>query len=54
MTLKVWDLETGAAIVSFSGESAMHACALSPDDRTIAAGDRSERMHFLRLEGVED
>jgi WD40 repeat protein len=52
-TLKVWDLETGNVIVNFSGDGALVTCAVSPDGQTIVAGEKSGRMHFLRLEGVE-
>jgi len=51
-TLKVWDLESGLMIASFAGESFMLSCAVSPDGRTIVAGDASGRVHFLRLEGL--
>ena len=30
----------------------MSVCAVSPDGRTIVAGDFSGMVHFLRLEGV--
>jgi len=52
-TLKVWDLETGEVLGIFNGESALYACAVSPDGKNIVAGDASGRVHFLRLEGVE-
>ena len=52
MTLKVWDLENGSIICSFNGESYMLSCAISPDGRTIVAGEASGRLHFLRLEGL--
>jgi len=51
-TLKVWDLESGLMIASFAGESFMFSCAVSPDGRTIVAGEASGRVHFLRLEGL--
>jgi len=28
----------------------MRACAVTPDGRTIVAGEKSDRVHFLRLE----
>jgi WD40 repeat protein len=52
-TLRVWDLETGACIMAFTGESPMSRCAIAPDGRTIVAREKSGRSHFLRLEGLE-
>ena len=51
-TLKVWDLDSGEVIASFSGEDVLECCAVAPDGVTIVAGERSGRVHFLRLEGV--
>ena len=51
-TLKVWDIESGKMIASFTGESYMLSCAFSPDGQTIVAGEASGRVHFLRLEGL--
>ena len=56
-TLKVWDLESGELVVTFSGDGAIYACAVAPDggcpeDSIIVAGDRSGRVHFLRLVGA--
>jgi WD40 repeat protein len=51
-TLKVWDLETGNCIATFTADAAIFCCAVTPDGRTIVAGDVSGRVHFLRLEGV--
>ena len=48
-TLRVWDLESGKELATFTGESEMHSCAVAPDGQTIIAGDRSGRVHFLRL-----
>ncbi|MEG4092890.1 WD40 repeat domain-containing protein [Microcoleus sp. Pol12B4] len=50
-TLKIWDLLSGKEIASFSGGS-VFGCAIAPDGVTVVAGDRSGRVHFLRLEGV--
>ncbi|MCI0695865.1 NB-ARC domain-containing protein [candidate division KSB1 bacterium] len=52
-TLKVWELATEKAVTTFWGESPINCCAIAPDGRTIVAGERSGRMHFLRLEGLE-
>jgi WD40 repeat protein len=51
-TLKLWDLESGKVIASFSGDGALNCCAVAPNGVTIAAGEASGRVHFLRLEGV--
>jgi WD40 repeat protein len=48
-TLKVWNLEDGTVIASFTGDAQLRACALTPDNKTIIAGESSGRMHFLRL-----
>ena len=52
-TLKIWDLFTGEEIASFSGDSGFNCCAILADGVTVVAGDRSGRVHFLRLEGVK-
>ncbi|HMD85706.1 MAG TPA: hypothetical protein VKO18_13510 [Terriglobia bacterium] len=45
-TLKVWDLETGAVVATFSCDAQARCCAF--------AGDDSCRVHFLSLELKED
>ncbi len=52
-TLKVWDIETGIVKTGFTRESPLRTCAVSSDGKTIVAGEASERVHFLRLEGVD-
>lgn len=52
-TLKVWDLESGEEITTFNSEGELNTCAISPDGVTIVAGGRSDRINFLRLEGVK-
>ena len=49
-TLKIWDLETGKILASFTGESPLYCCAITPDRKTIVAGEQSGRVHFLRWE----
>jgi WD40 repeat protein len=49
-TLKLWDLESGTALATFGGDSSFWCCDAAPDGRTLVAGDRSGRVHFLRLE----
>jgi WD40 repeat protein len=51
LTLKVWDLEKGVAIATFTGDWPIQCCAIGPDGITIVAGESSGRVHFLRLEG---
>ena len=50
--LRVWDIESGQILASFSGDAPLRACAISPDGRTIVAGDASGMVHFLRLMGA--
>jgi hypothetical protein len=49
-TLKVWDLETGACLATFTCDSAAHCCAWSDALTLIVAGDEGGHLHFLRLE----
>jgi len=51
-SLKVWDLKNGDIFASFSADSSLLTCAVSPDGMTIVAGTALGRMHFLRLEGM--
>lgn len=58
-TLKVWDLETGIIVASFTSESPIFCCVIAPDGVTIApdgviivAGEASGRVHFIRLENA--
>jgi WD40 repeat protein len=48
-TLRVWDLESGEAIATFTGENGMCSCAIAPDRQTIITGDTAGRVHFLRI-----
>ena len=50
-TPNVWDSETGIVKTGFTGDSALRTCAVSPESKTIVAGEASGRVHFLRLEG---
>ncbi|HUW84091.1 MAG TPA: NB-ARC domain-containing protein [Phycisphaerae bacterium] len=49
-TLRVWDLETGRVVATFSADGAVTACAVVPDGLTIVAGDALGQVHILRLE----
>jgi WD40 repeat protein len=51
-TLMIWDLASGEVIASFIGDGEINKCLVAPDGVTIVAGERSGRVHFLRLEGV--
>jgi WD40 repeat protein/tetratricopeptide (TPR) repeat protein len=52
-TVRVWDLTSGSLIASFSGDSIISDCAIAPDGVTFVVGDKSGRLHFLRLENLE-
>ena len=52
-TIKVWHLQTGKIVASFSVETGVQSCAVTSDGLTIVAGDFSGRVHFLSLEGME-
>ncbi len=49
--VKLWHLDAGEVITSFTDYSSLFYCAFAPDRVTILAGDALGRMHFLRLEG---
>ncbi|MFB2969678.1 WD40 repeat domain-containing protein [Aerosakkonema sp. BLCC-F183] len=51
-TLKVWNLSSLEVIATFTAEDGLESCAVAPDGVTIVAGERSGRLHFLRLEGL--
>ena len=48
-TLKVWDLETGAMIATFTCDAAVLCCATA-GARTVLAGDAAGHLHWLSLE----
>ncbi len=52
-TVRVWDVEEARVLAQFTGDSAMLACAIVPEAEpgrvTIVAGERSGRLHFLRM-----
>jgi WD40 repeat protein len=47
-TLKVWDLETGLAMATFTCDGPVHCCAFA-DAYTVFAGDVLGRVHLLEL-----
>ena len=50
-TIKVWNIVNGTLLTTFTGDSEMTACAVN-DDLIIVAGERSGRIHFLKLQGI--
>jgi WD40 repeat protein len=48
-TLKVWDLESGACLATFTCDAAARCCATTVGGK-IVAGDEGGRVHFLQLE----
>ena len=49
-TLRVWDLGTGRELAAFTADAEITCCAVAQDGHTIIAGERSGRVHFLRVE----
>ena len=48
-TLRLWDLESGKEIATFTGEGQIYDFAIAPDGRTIIAVGELCGVHFLRL-----
>jgi hypothetical protein len=46
-TLKVWDLATRKTISTRTTDAQLFCCALTPDGRTIVAGDNMGAVHFV-------
>jgi WD40 repeat protein len=51
-TLRVWDTGTGEQVATFTGESAIIGCRLSPDGTRAVAIEASGRVHDLLLRAV--
>lgn len=49
-TVKVWELESGECIATFTCETAALCCAYSDARKMIVAGDDGRHLHFLPLE----
>ncbi len=49
-TLKVWELASGSEVATFEADAALLCCTVSPDGKTILAGDILGVIHVLRLE----
>ena len=47
---RVWELEDGREVASFSVDSPLKSCAISSDGTRVFLGDMSGCVHFLRLE----
>jgi WD40 repeat protein len=52
-SLKIWDLDMGDTIASFSADSTLLTCTVASDNTTIIAGDILGCVHFLRLEDMD-
>ena len=48
-TLKVWDIESGQVLATFTADGSIDGCAVGPDGVTIVAGDSTGAVHILRL-----
>ncbi len=48
-TLKLWDVTTGACILTFASDNPFICCARTADGRTVIAGDSLGVVYFLRL-----
>jgi WD40 repeat protein len=49
-TLKVWDLETGEVIATFTFDSGARCCTYYDALKLIVAGDYGGHVNFLSLE----
>ena len=49
-TLRVWELSNGRELTALKANAYLQCCAVSPDGRTILAGDGQGVIHCLRLE----
>jgi WD40 repeat protein len=51
--VRVWNLESEEYGAGFTGEGPISRFGVGPDGRTIIANEKSGRLHFLRLDGVD-
>ena len=49
-TIRVWRIDAREVLSIFVADAPVTACAVTPDGRTIVAGDEAGRIHILRLE----
>lgn len=50
-TLSVWEWRTGTRVATFTGDSLLSDCAVSPDGRRMVVAGGFGKLHFLNLEG---
>ncbi len=50
MCAKVWDVESGVLLATFTCDAAATCCAFINDLKLIAGDNGGRRVHFLRLE----
>ena len=50
-TVRVWDPGSGACLAKLTADSALRACAVTPDGRTIIVSGSDGQLHFLRWSG---
>jgi hypothetical protein len=50
VTVKVWDLETGEALATFTCDREAVCCSYSDVLKLIVVGGEGGRVHLLRLE----
>jgi WD40 repeat protein len=46
-TLKVWDLRTGQSLATLEAHAPLRCCVITPDGKTILAGDFAGALHIL-------
>jgi len=52
-TVRLWDLETGEVMATFTCDWPAHCCAFSEALKLIVAGDAGGHLHFLKLESTD-
>ena len=48
-SLRLWDVETGRSLASFTADAPMSACAFVGEDLIAVAGDESGQIHILEI-----
>ena len=51
--VRVWDLDSGAALASFASDSRITALAATPPGTRVIAGTPTGPVHFLELSGYK-
>lgn len=49
-TLRVWRIDTGEELATFSSDDFWSSCCFSEDNSVVVAGDERGAVHFLKLE----